>query len=137
MVIIDTGKAEDCIHREPEVLFTNKHTFFSLKPLNHDDTSARIYLNTLSGFTTYRAGRYAMSAIKKMSGTDSFLQQTDNIKGCQIEAFEDCQRKRFMAKLQQRCGCFPWALRRHFKVNGQTNIINRPSVAGDFLQTPL
>ena len=123
LVIIDTGKDNDCINGKPEILNINKHMTFSLNPIIHDDTSARIYLNTLSGFTAYRAGRFAMSAIKQMTGTDSFLQQTDDNKGCQIEAFEDCQKKRYMARLQQLCGCVPWAIIRELKVNGQTSII--------------
>ena len=38
-----------------------------------DGGTARIYLNTLSSFTDYRAGSYGMHALKKMTGTQSFL----------------------------------------------------------------
>ena len=66
--------------------------------------SARIYLNTLSSFTDYRAGSYVMTALKKMTGTESFLKQTDKEKKCSIETLEDCQAKRYIDRVQKVCG---------------------------------
>ena len=76
-----------------------------------DANSARVYINTLSSFTDYRAGSYAMSALKKMTGTKSFLKQNDKAKKCRIEAKEDCQAKSYIERLQKKCGCVPWSLR--------------------------
>ena len=75
-----------------------------------DSSSARIYLNTLASFTDYRAGGYAMTSLKKMTGTDSFLKQTDEEKKCRIETLEDCQARSYIDRAQEKCGCVPWAL---------------------------
>ena len=75
-----------------------------------DVSSARIYLNTLSSFTDHRAGQYAMSVLKKVTGTESFLKQTDEKKKCQTESLEDCQAKSSIYRIQKRCGCVPLAL---------------------------
>ena len=83
---------------------------FALASSGVDASSAKIYFNTLSSFTDYRAGSYAMTALKKMTGTDSFLKQTDEEKKCRIETPEDCQAKSFIESVQKKCGCVPWAL---------------------------
>ena len=75
-----------------------------------DSDSARIYLNILSSFTDYRAGSYAMSALKKMTGTETFRKQTDEEKKCMLETLEACQTKKYIDRVQKKCGCFPWAL---------------------------
>ena len=72
--------------------------------------STRIYLNTLSSFSDFRAGSYSMSVLKKVTGTESFLKQTDEEKACRIETFEDCHAKSSIDRVQKRCGCVPWAL---------------------------
>ena len=83
---------------------------FALASSEVDASSARIYLNTLSTFTDYRARSYAMTALKKMTGTDSFLDQTDEEKKCRIESLEDCQARSYIDRVQEKCGCVPWAL---------------------------
>ena len=82
----------------------------SLASSGVDASSARIYLDTLSSFTDSRAGSYAMTALKKMIGTDSFLKQTDEEKKCRIETVEDCQARSYIDRVQEKCGCVPWAL---------------------------
>ena len=83
---------------------------FVLASSGIDACSARIYLNTLSSFTDFRAGSYAMTSLKKMTGTDSFLKQTDEEKKCRIETLEDCQARSYIDRVQEKCGCVPWAL---------------------------
>ena len=75
-----------------------------------DAGSARIYLNTMASFSGYSSGSYALTALKKMTGTDSFLKQTDEEKKCRIETLEDCQAKSFIDRVQEKCGCVPWAI---------------------------
>ena len=75
-----------------------------------DGNSARIYLNTLSSFTDTRSGSYAMSSLKKMTGTDSFLEQTEEQKKCRIQSQEECQARHYIENVQRECGCVPWAL---------------------------
>ena len=74
------------------------------------DRSAKIYLNTLSSFTAYKSGSYGMTALKKITGTESFLKQTDEDKKCRIETKEECEAKSFIEAVEQKCGCVPWAI---------------------------
>ena len=82
----------------------------SLDSSGVDASSARIYLDTLASFTDSRAGSYPMTALKKMTGTESFLKQTDEEKKCRIETLEVCQARSYIDKVQEKCGCVPWAL---------------------------
>ena len=88
----------------------SKITSLNLKPINELDSSLKIYLNTLASFSGYRAGSFALSGLKKMTGTDSFIALPDESKGCQIETFEECQSQRYVQELQRQCGCLPWTL---------------------------
>ena len=50
-------------------------------PSQHENY-ARIYLNTLTSFTDNRAGTYALSSLKKITGSRNFLELTDDQKKC-------------------------------------------------------
>ena len=90
--------------------FTDEFRTLDLDASEDNDNSVRIYLNTLSSFTDSRSGSYALSSLKKMTGTDGFLQQTDAQKKCRNELFEDCQTELYIDTVQKKCGCVPWAL---------------------------
>ena len=51
-----------------------------------------------------------MSALKRMTGTESFLGLPIKEKNCQIESFEACNIKAYVEEVQARCACVPWAL---------------------------
>ena len=106
VIIIDTG-LENTDETQSEDSNANP---LVLASSGFDANSGRLYINTLASFTDYRAGSYAMSALKKMTGTDSFLKQTDEEKKCRIETLEDCQAKIYIDRVQHKCGCIPWAL---------------------------
>ena len=72
--------------------------------------SPSIHLNNLVKYTDTRAGLYKMSVLKKMTGTDGFLNLADVTKGCQIEVKEDCEKRKYLEEVEQRCGCLPWTL---------------------------
>ena len=69
-----------------------------------------IYLNTLSSFTAYRSGSYGMTALKKVTGTKSFLKQKDEDKKCRIGTKEECETQSYIENVKKKCGCVPWAL---------------------------
>ena len=88
---------------------------FSLKirptSMQRQDTNlARIYLHTLSPFTDYRNGSYAMSALKKMTGTKGFLGLPDAEKRCQEETLDECNSQKYFDKVRTECHCTLWAL---------------------------
>ena len=78
---------------------------------NDDEASSsfELYLHTLSGFSGFRAGSYALNSLKEMTGTPGFMSLPDDQKRCQIQLFEDCQRSKFVRQLQDKCRCIPWA----------------------------
>jgi hypothetical protein len=71
-----------------------------------DQKSLSIHINTQSRYTSSSPGKYILTVLKKMTGTDSFLALSDEAKGCQIEPEDECRSR----KLEERCGCVPWAL---------------------------
>ena len=85
---------------------------------NSDDeerTSFHIYIHTLSSFSGFKAGSYALSSLKQMTGTSGFLNLPDNQKRCQVEVREDCLRLKLSHELQKQCGCIPWAISNNYK----------------------
>ena len=106
VIIIDTG-VQNTDETQNEESNVNP---FALEHSGDNANSARIYLNTLSSYTDFRPGSYALSALKKMIGTDSFLKQTDKEKKCRTETLEDCQAKSYIDRVQNKCGCVPWAI---------------------------
>ena len=72
--------------------------------------SATIHLSTLDRFVDTKPGSYAMTSMKKMTGTSSFLDLPENIKDCQIEDQQGCFSRRYIEELQNQCNCLPWAL---------------------------
>ena len=107
VILIDTGVENT---DEMQSMDSNpNHLAFASSGV--DAKTARVYINTLSSFTDYRAGSYAMSALKKMTGTKSFLNQNYKERKCMIVAKEECQAKSYIERLQKKCGCVPWPLR--------------------------
>ena len=51
-----------------------------------------------------------MSALKRMSGTDSFKQLPDSQKNCQVHNREECKTKRFVDQVWNNCNCVPWVV---------------------------
>ena len=74
--------------------------------LSEDDSYATISLDTLAPFSDNQEGNYALTDLKWMSGTESFLELSNKEKECQIETYEECQR----GKVIEKCGCVPWQL---------------------------
>ena len=72
--------------------------------------SSSIHLNNLVRYTDSRSGLYKMSVLKKMTGSKGFLSLADTTKGCQITEQLECERKKYLEKVQIQCGCLPWTL---------------------------
>ena len=78
---------------------------------------ATFHFDSLGGFSDNRPGKYYMSALKKMTGTDAFMSLSDSDKGCQLESYADCKMGKFYAELQKECNCVPWQLAKFQKVS--------------------
>ena len=88
---------------------------------------ATFHLDSLGGFSDNRPGKYYMSSLKKMTGTDAFMSLSDTKKGCQSESYEECKMKTIFAALQRECRCIPLSLAKFFKVSQQNVRLPFPS----------
>ena len=70
----------------------------------------RVYVQTLSGFSSNGEGDYAMSSLKRMRGKKSFLDFPNAIKKCQVEPRDKCRVLKYFETVQGQCGCVPWGL---------------------------
>ena len=109
MIFIDEGTANQNIKQDGSSSgIDDKFYHLELKDSEDVASSVSINLNLLSSFSAHRAGSYAMSSLKKITGTENFLGQTEEKKNCKLETREDCQKKSYIANVQEKCGCFPW-----------------------------
>ena len=76
-----------------------------------DDQNFKITIHTLARYTTFGHGSYAMSTLKRMTGTKSFKQLPDYQKKCLVHNRDDCQTQKYLEQLQKKCKCIPWALK--------------------------
>ena len=51
----------------------------------------KVYIHTLSPFTAYGPGAFAMSTLKRMTGTTSFMELPENRKKCAVHNRQECQ----------------------------------------------
>ena len=68
---------------------SSKENFFMPKEFKTNKNTERsqsvtIHLSLLQEFTDVRAGVYGMTSLKKLTGTDTFLDLPDNVKDCQV-----------------------------------------------------
>ena len=111
MIFLDEGathgkkEKKDSDHK-----ITEETRDLDLEDSEEEASTTRIYLNTLSSFTGNRAGSYLMSSLKKMTGTSSFLGQTDEQRNCATQTYEDCRAQTYIEKVKNSCNCVPWAL---------------------------
>ena len=84
----------------------------------HFSDFATIFLDTLAPFSDNQEGDYALTGLKWMNGTDTFMELSDKEKECQTQSFEECQREK-VAKL---CGCVPWQLMIHDSDEGHQQV---------------
>ena len=66
-------------------------------------TEAKVHIVTLSSFKGFGGGTYKMTAVKKMTVTDDFLNMPSENRKCEIEPFEECRGRRLLKK----CNCVP------------------------------
>ena len=87
-----------------------------IKRHNDDDKdgSFKIYIHTLSGYSGYKAGSYALDSLKQMTVTSGFMSLLDDQKRCQNEVWEDCQRLKLFDEFQKQCDCIPWPISRNY-----------------------
>ena len=86
------------------------------------DFPLRIKVHMLAPYTDFRSGRYAMTAIKKISGTESFMGLPESERNCQSEEFEGCYKRKYFSRVQEMCGCIPLSLSSNNEVRSFQNL---------------
>ena len=111
-IILDQGilSNSDKPNKVEEEEKENTERSLDLRTTTFEDNSARIYLSTLSSFTDHRAGSYALTALKKITGTENFLKQPNAVKKCITGTYEECQATTYIENVLKQCGCVPWVL---------------------------
>ena len=111
LIILDPGRTDKDQHRTE--VPDNDETIESLNLQTEqvdEESTVKVHIATLARFTDYGPGSYVMSALKKMTGTNSFLAFPEDEKFCQTERFESCQERRHIEHVESRCGCVPWTV---------------------------
>ena len=91
----------------------------SAKDERNKQQNFRVYIHTLAPFTAYGPGAFAMSTLKSMTGTTSFMKLPDNQRKCVIHNREECQTDRFFSQVEANCSCVPWSLTIDDNINTQ------------------
>ena len=82
----------------------------SVKDGGNRQQTFKVYIHTLAPFTAYGPGAFAMSTLKRMTGTTSFMGLPENQKKCAIHNREECQTDKFFSEVKADCSCVPWSL---------------------------
>ena len=82
---------------------------------NKEESPFRIFIHTLSPQTLGGSGLYALNSLKRMTGTESFLDLPEHKKECQLDSTEDCLAEKLLAEIKRNCFCIPWHLTRSSK----------------------
>ena len=74
------------------------------------DQDIKVFIHTLAQYSTLGPGSYAMSTLKKITGTTSFKELPEPLRKCTVHKREECQTQKYMEQTQKQCKCIPWAL---------------------------
>ena len=107
LLAIDNGISIEPSLNQNTVVKKKKFIRTQLKSIGN---RARLHILTSHRHDDSRPGKYKMKSLKVMTATDNFLAMPDDVKGCQIEAKEDCRSFRYVEEVQKMCGCIPWSL---------------------------
>ena len=90
----------------PKAISTDRY----IKGIQAKDQLFKIFIHTLSQNTQFGPGSYRMSALKKMTGTESFKELSDHQKKCRVHNIEECQTQLYLQHVMRECNCLPWAM---------------------------
>ena len=74
------------------------------------------YIYNLEPVILFGEGKYSLSTVKEIVGTESFKKLDDDIKKCQNrEDFEKCKSREYIKNGLENCKCTPYQLRNYSK----------------------
>ena len=119
-LIVDTGNyieptidaPENFEELDPGLLqeVIDKYASIDLQQSDEESSSVRIYIDTLSRFSSYKAGSYVLTGLKKMTGTESFISKIpEKVRNCQVETYVACRTRKYFEEWENQCKCVPWS----------------------------
>ena len=75
-----------------------------------DGKSFKVSIHTLAQHTTFGPGSYAMSTLKKTTGTSNFKELPQHQKKCLDHNREECQTQKYLDRVKKECKCIPWTV---------------------------
>ena len=75
-----------------------------------DGKSFKVSIHTLAQYTMFGPGSYAMSTLKKTTGTSNFKDLPDHQKKCLDHNKEECQTQKYLDRVKKECKCIPWTV---------------------------
>ena len=115
----EAGKAKGLFLLVDPSPYQIKSDEMSVKDERNRKQTFKVYIHTLAPFTAYGPGAFAMSTLKRMTGTTSFLGLPENQKKCTIHNREDCQTDKFFSQVKANCSCVPWSLTMNDNITAQ------------------
>ena len=62
-------------------------------------------------------GKYALTDVKEIDGTEEFLGLDEKIRHCQNrETFQQCQTREYIKNGLEKCNCTPYEIRNYSKI---------------------
>ena len=112
LLLLDVGTSTNSKTEKinKQLKWTNETKSVDIATSGKDTTSAKVFIQTLSEISNFGAGSYAMSALKHIIGSKSFMEFPNHLKECQEGSLEECHNINYFEKLQERCQCIPWGL---------------------------
>ena len=88
----------------------DKYASIDLQQSSEESSSGRIYIDILSRFSSYEAGSFALTGLKKMTGTEPFISKIpEKVRNCQVESYVECCARKYYEEWKSQCKCVPWS----------------------------
>ena len=87
----------------------DKYASIDLQQSSEESSSGRIYIDILSRFSSYESGSFALTGLKKMTGTEPFISKIpEKVRNCQVESYVECRTRKYYDEWKSQCKCVPW-----------------------------
>ena len=87
----------------------NEHFLGNFEIIADTKQEAKIYIDTLEPYTGYGNGRFIVSSVKQIYGTEHYYRGAVQRNTCQIEeSISECFEREYSTRIVQECQCIPF-----------------------------
>ena len=87
----------------------NEHFLGNFEIIADTKQEAQIYIDTLEPYTGYGNGRFIVSSVKQIYGTEQYYRGAVQRNTCQIEeSISECFEREYSTRIVQECQCIPF-----------------------------